>query len=62
MIVYIWAVMLFVITALYLCVCVDENRGGLLSKIKIALYKVAPNKIKGCIRQVLGEWAVTKVE
>ena len=61
MIVYIWISILFVISFLYLCVCVDANSGGILAQIKIFFVDTAPSSIKQGARRICGDWFVEKI-
>jgi len=46
MLVYLWAFALTIITIVYLFVCVDSNKGGILAKIKILIFYAAPDFIR----------------
>ena len=50
-----WGVVLLVITFVYMLVCVDANKGGVLAKIKIFVFITLPDLVKKCIVVIFGE-------
>lgn len=62
MIVYLWGLLLTIITVIYLFVCVDSNKPGLLSKIKNALFYTLPNLARNLASRICGQWFVSKVD
>jgi hypothetical protein len=62
MFVYGWGILLAIITILYLLVCVDGNKKGILSKIKNLCLVKLPDFIKSVMRSLCGEWFVQQIE
>lgn len=62
MLLYFWFWLLFVITVLYLFVCVDGNSGGYLAKTKGFLFVAMPNMLRAFGRRVFGNWLVDRID
>jgi hypothetical protein len=55
MLVYLWAILLALVSFFYLCVCVDKNKNDLLAKIKILMTETLPDILKEFAKRICGE-------
>jgi hypothetical protein len=62
MLVAFWGTSLFAITFIYLFVCVDGNKAGILGTTKNFLFETLPQKLKAIIASICGNWAVDRID